>query len=92
MSDFREQRGPRARWLLLAALVLVLVAIGIASEAPDHCADYPEGRRCTEYGYVLIVLSSACAVLAAISVIIATIRAITNGRRKRRRETPPTGA
>ena len=54
---------------VMVALVAVCVVTG--SAVAGHCADYPDGHRCTTSGYGLIVVSVASAVVALLIALAA---------------------
>jgi hypothetical protein len=64
-----------------------VVAFAAGSSVSGHCADYPDGHRCTTGGYGLIVLSIGCAVAAIATVLAAVVSRL----RRRRRFTQPGG-
>ena len=63
---------------VIALMALLLIAAGIlsGSEAPSHCADYTTGRRCTTFGYGLMVLSVASVVTATVVLGLLAFRAV----------------
>jgi uncharacterized membrane protein len=57
--------------LLVGIVALVAVSLTTGSAVAGHCADYPDGHRCTTSGYGLIVVSVASAVVALLIALTA---------------------
>ena len=63
---------------VIALMAVLLIAAGVlsGSEAPSHCSDFPDGRRCTTFGYGLIVLTVASVATAVAVLCLLGFRAV----------------
>jgi hypothetical protein len=71
-------------WLIVVIAALVGFSLAAGSAVSGQCADYPNGHRCTSWGYGLIAVSAASAVVAA----LITLTAVASRLRRRRFRRP----
>lgn len=70
---------PHAAVIALMAVLLIAAGVLSGTEAPAHCSDFPDGRRCTTFGYGLIVLSVASVVTAVAVLGLLAFRRLRSG-------------
>jgi hypothetical protein len=70
-------------WLVVVMAALVGFSLAAGAGVAGRCADYPDGHRCTSWGYGLIAVSAAAAIVAALIALMAVASRLRRRRFRR---------